>query len=50
MQSFLSFLKEEEEAQQLKHIHHSEDRPLLHGHEGFEHAHAALLHAHEHMY
>ena len=49
MQSFLSFLKEEEEAQQLKHIHHAEDRPLLHGHEGFEHAHAALMQAHEHM-
>ena len=34
---------------QLKHIHHAEDRPLLHGSEGFEHAHAALMHAHEHM-
>lgn len=34
---------------QLKHIHHPEDRPLMHGASGFEHAHAALLHAHEHM-
>jgi len=34
---------------QLKHIHHAEDRPLLHGSEGFEHAHAALMHAHQHM-
>ena len=38
-----------ESPQQLKHIHHAEDRPLLHGSEGFEHAHAALMHAHEHM-
>ena len=38
MKSFFSFLKEEAEAQQLKHIHHAEDRPLMHGHEGFEHA------------
>jgi hypothetical protein len=49
MLQFSSFLKEEEEAQQLKHIHHAEDRPLMHGHEGFEHAHGALTQAHEHM-
>ena len=49
MKSFQSFLKEEDEGSKLKHIHHVEDRPLLHGHEGFEHAHAALLHAHEHI-
>ena len=42
-------LAEETEPQQVKHIHHAEDRPLLHGSSGFEHAHAALMHAHEHM-
>jgi len=51
MKSFISFLKEEagEEGRQLKHIHHAEDRPLMHGHEGFEHAFGALTQAHEHM-
>jgi hypothetical protein len=50
MQNFLSFLKEEaSEGGELKHIHHAEDRPLMHGHAGFEHAHAALLKAHAHM-
>ena len=59
MLSFISYIKEEKDAlghgsnahddpQQLKHIHHAEDRPLMHGHEGFEHAHGALMHAHEH--
>jgi hypothetical protein len=50
MLSFKSFLKEEaEEGAKLKHIHHAEDRPMMHGHEGFEHAHGALTQAHEHM-
>ena len=50
MKSFQTFLKEEaEEGSKLKHITHPEDRPLFHGHEGFEHAHGALTHAHEHM-
>ena len=51
MLQFKDFLKEEAEAegQHLKHIHHAEDRPLLHGHAGFEHAHEALMKAHEHM-
>lgn len=50
MKSFQTYLKEEaEEGQKLKHITHPEDRPLFHGHEGFEHAHGALTHAHEHM-
>jgi hypothetical protein len=50
MLHFKSFLKEEaEEGSKLKHIHHAEDRPLLHGHSGFEHAHGALMAAHEHM-
>jgi len=38
-----------DQPQQLKHIHHAEDRPILHGKSGFEHAHSALTHAHEHM-
>ena len=50
MQKFLSFLKEEaSEGGELKHIHHAEDRPLMHGHAGFEHAHEALMKAHAHM-
>ena len=49
MLSFQSFLKEETEGGELKHIHHAEDRPLMHGHSGFEHAHAALMKAHTHM-
>ena len=49
MLQFKNFLKEEEDPQQLKHIHHAEDRPLMHGSEGFEHAHGALTQAHEHM-
>ena len=49
MQSFLSFLKEETEGSELKHIHHAEDRPLMHGHAGFEHAHGTLMKAHAHM-
>jgi hypothetical protein len=50
MKSFLNFLKEETESGgKLKHIHHAEDRPLLHGSEGFEHAHNALMQSHEHI-
>ena len=50
MLSFKSFLIEEtEQSSELKHIHHAEDRPLMHGHAGFEHAHAALMKAHAHM-
>jgi hypothetical protein len=50
MLKFKDFLKEEAEAgAKLKHITHPEDRPLMHGHEGFEHAHGALTHAHEHI-
>ena len=43
------FEQTSEPPQQLKHIHHAEDRPLLHGSKGFEHTHSALTHAHEHM-
>lgn len=46
---FKDFLKEEAEGAKLKHIHHAEDRPFLHGKEGFEHAEGALKQAHEHM-
>jgi hypothetical protein len=50
MKSFIDFLKEEaEEGAKLKHIHHAEDRPLMHGASGFEHTHEALTKAHEHM-
>ena len=49
MKSFQTFLKEETEEEKLKHIHHAEDRPLFHGSSGFEHAHGALSHAHEHI-
>ena len=51
MKSFIEYLKEEasEEEGKLKHITHPEDRPLMHGHAGFEHAHAALMKAHEHI-
>ena len=50
MLKFKSFLIEEsQEGSELKHIHHAEDRPLMHGHSGFEHAHEALMKAHAHM-
>ena len=49
MLTFQSFLKEETEGGELKHIHHAEDRPLMHGHAGFEHAHDALMKAHANM-
>ena len=48
---FKTFLlsEEAEEVTALKHITHAEDRPLMHGSDGFEHAHAALMQAHAHM-
>jgi hypothetical protein len=49
MLQFKEFLKEETEGKKLQHIAHPEDRPLMHGHEGFEQAHAALMNAHAHM-
>ena len=50
MLGFIDFLKEEAgEGAKLKHIHHAEDRPLLHGSAGFEHAEGALRQANEHM-
>ena len=50
MKNFQTYLKEEAtEGEKLKHITHAEDRPLFHGHSGFEHAHGALNQAHEHI-
>lgn len=49
MLNFVDFLFESaEDGAKLKHIHHAEDRPLLHGEDGFEHAHGALMGAHYH--
>jgi hypothetical protein len=48
MRSFKSFIREEADSK-LKHIHHAEDRPFLHGAAGFEHAANALNQAHEHI-
>lgn len=49
MLSFKTFLKEESEDSKLKHIHHAEDRPILHGAKGFEHTVNAMNQAHEHI-
>lgn len=50
MLNFLDFLKESaDDSGKLKHIHHAEDRPFLHGKEGFEHAEGALKQASEDM-
>lgn len=49
MKSFANFLVEETEDTKLKHIHHAEDRPLLHGAAGFDHATGALEQAHSHI-
>ena len=47
---FKDFLKESaDDSGKLKHIHHAEDRPFLHGSEGFEHTEGALKQAHDHM-
>jgi hypothetical protein len=49
MFNFLDFITEaDEDGSKLKHIHHAEDRPLLHGEKGFEHAVGALYGAHHH--
>ena len=48
MFNFWQYLTEEEEGAKLKHIHHAEDRPILHGSDGFEHAYGALYGAHYH--
>jgi hypothetical protein len=35
---FVILKRRSTEGGELKHIHHAEDRPLMHGHSGFEHA------------
>ena len=49
MKSFSYFLVEQSDESKLKHIHHAEDRPLLHGSAGFDHAVGALEQAHNHI-
>jgi len=49
MRTFKSLLIEDAEETKLKHIHHAEDRPILHGAKGFVHAHNALVQAHDHI-
>jgi len=49
MKSFSYFLVEQTDESKLKHIHHAEDRPLLHGDAGFDHAVGALEQAHNHI-
>lgn len=49
MKSFSNFLFEQTDESKLKHIHHAEDRPLLHGDAGFDHAVGALEQAHNHI-
>ena len=48
MKLFRTFLSEEVETK-LKHIHHVEDRPIVHGAGGFDQAEMALRTAHEHI-
>ena len=49
MINFKDYLTESADEGKLKHIHHPEDRPLMHGSKGFEHAVGALNQAHEHI-
>jgi len=42
-------LEADEDDGKLKHITHAEDRPLMHGDDGFKHAYGALMGAHMHM-
>ena len=49
MLSFQTFLTEAADDGKVKHIHHPEDRPLIHGKKGFEHAMGALHQASEHV-
>ena len=48
-ETYIEMLNEAAAPQRLLHILHPEDRPLMHGSSGFEHAHGALMRAHEHM-
>lgn len=49
MIKFTEFLTEAADDGKVKHIHHPEDRPLLHGKKGFEHTMGALHQASEHI-
>lgn len=42
-------LEADEEDGKLKHITHAEDRPLMHGDDGFKHAYGALMGSHLHV-
>jgi hypothetical protein len=44
---FSEYLTEAADDGKLKHIHHPEDRPLMHGKKGFDHAVGALQQAHD---
>lgn len=49
MLKFKSFLREEQEAKQITHLTHLEDRPLQTGSSGAEHAISSLSAAHNHI-
>jgi len=49
MLAFKSFLVEEEQGKQIKHLTHIEDRPLQTGEHGLKHAIASLTKAHQHI-
>lgn len=49
MIQFQTYLLLEEDDGKLKHIHHAEDRPFLHGSAGFEHTYGALMGSHMHV-
>ena len=49
MINFKTFITEQADDGKLKHIHHPEDMPLMHGEQGFHATTAALQHAHEHL-
>ncbi len=49
MIDFKQFITEAKDDGKVKHIHHPEDRPLIHGKKGFEHAMGALHQASEHI-
>lgn len=50
MFSFLTYLTEADDKEgKLLHITHAEDRPLMHGADGFNHAYGALMGSHLHV-
>ena len=49
MQTFKTFITEEEEGAKLKHITHVEDRPLQNGSSGFKRSYDVLTAAHNHI-